>query len=92
MSQLCAVCGAPRTTSDAACPFCRTLFASIPAVAGAPVDPSAAAVAAGWPPALIAELDADNLIGAIKIYRETYKTSLKEAKEACDSLVAARRR
>jgi ribosomal protein L7/L12 len=92
MSQLCAVCGAPRTTTDPACSFCRTLFASTPAVAASPLDPSAAAVAAGWPPALIAALDADNLIGAIKIYRETYKTSLKEAKAACDSLVAARRR
>ncbi len=90
MSQLCAVCGAPRTTTDAACPFCRTLFATVPAGAGAPVDVSPPTGEASLPPALVAALDAGDLVDAIKIYRNTYKSSLKEAKEACDSLADAR--
>ena len=82
-SQVCTVCGAPRTSGAAACPFCKTLFAG----EAGPAPP-----APGVPAALLAELDRGNLISAIKIHREVFKTSLREAKEAVEALAASRRR
>ena len=82
-SQVCSVCGAPRTTSAAACPFCKTLFDG--AAPPPPADPRV-------PAELIAELDRGNLIAAIKVHRQVFKSSLREAKQAVEALVASRKR
>lgn len=71
MSVLCLRCGAPRTNATR-CEYCGVLF-----------DPSAAAPA--LPNDLPAEFHAamkdDNLIEAIKIYRQTRNVGLKEARD-----------
>jgi hypothetical protein len=81
-SQICSHCGAPRKTSAPACPFCQTLFAG--EVGPPPV--------AGVPAALLAEIDNGNLIAAIKMHRQVFKTSLRDAKDAVEAIAAKRRR
>jgi ribosomal protein L7/L12 len=80
-SQVCTVCGAPRKNAGPACPYCRTLYAG---EAGPP------APAPEMPAALLVELDRGNLIAAIKIHRQVFKSSLRDAKEAVEALAARR--
>jgi len=75
----CTRCGAPRTTSAPACPFCKSLYADAPPPGSppAPIDAPAGVVAA---------LRAQNKIEAIRLYREAFKTGLREAKEAVERI------
>jgi hypothetical protein len=82
-SQACTVCGAPRRTSAPACPFCQTLFVG---------EAGPAAPVPDVPAALLAEVDKGNLIAAIRIHRQMFKTSLRDAKEAVEAIAAKRRR
>jgi hypothetical protein len=82
-TQHCTVCGAPRTTCDPACRFCHTLFAGESA-GPAPVP--------DVPASILAEIDRGNLIGAIKIHRQSFGTSLRDAKNAVEAIAAKRRR
>ncbi len=72
MALLCGRCGAPRTTNGPKCPYCGVLF-----------DPGAAPAPPPELPAAFAEAMAnDNLIEAIKLWRQTYGVGLKEARDA----------
>ena len=78
MSQLCTTCGAPRTPTDPACPFCHTLFVGEKAPPG-DVE-------------ILAVLDREGLPAAAKLYRELHNTSLKEGMHAVQALDAQRKR
>jgi hypothetical protein len=78
MSQLCTTCGAPRTTTAPACPFCHTLFAGETPPTG-DVE-------------ILAILDRDGLPAATKRYRELNNTGLKDAMHAVQALDAQRKR
>ncbi|CAN5355746.1 hypothetical protein BH09MYX1_BH09MYX1_36830 [soil metagenome] len=72
MAQLCARCGAPRTRAAAACEYCKTLF-----------DPGTAlALPRELPVEFHDAMKDDNLIAAIKIFRDTRGVGLKEARDA----------
>lgn len=73
----CGHCGAPRTSGDATCEFCGTVFPG----AAAPKREDG-----GAPPGVVAALRAGNKIEAIKLYRDATRSGLKEAKDACDAL------
>jgi hypothetical protein len=44
------------------------------------------------PATLLAEIDKGNLIAAIRIHRQTFNSSLRDAKEAVEAIAARRRR
>jgi ribosomal protein L7/L12 len=79
MSQICAQCGAPRTTAAASCPFCSALYGEA-APAGAPPAPMDA------PPGVIEALDKGNLIEAIRVYRAATNSDLITAKTAVEKM------
>lgn len=81
MSQLCTVCGAPRKTASPACPFCHTLF-----------EGEKAAALPGTDAEVLAALDRNSLIDAMKLYRQLHGCGLKEAKKAVEAIAAQRRR
>lgn len=80
MAALCTRCGAPRTSNAAKCPYCGILL-----------DPGAAAAPPPELPTEFADAMAkDNLIEAIKIYRQTYGVGLREAHQAVMAMKTGR--
>jgi hypothetical protein len=75
-SVYCQHCGAPRTSGDATCEFCGTVFPG----ATAPKR------ADGAPPGVVEALRGRNKIEAIKLYREATGLGLKESKDAVEAL------
>ena len=71
MSPLCLRCGAPRSNAFR-CEYCGVLFEGATAAEG-PRD---------LPPAFHAALAKDDLIEAIKLFRQTRGIGLKEARDA----------
>ena len=78
MSMLCGRCGAPRSHA-ARCEYCGVVF-----------DPAAAAAPPGdLPPGFAEALAQDDLIEAIKLFRQARGVGLKEAR---DAVLAMKRR
>lgn len=84
MALACTHCGAPRTTSAAACPFCAALY-------GDAAPPGAPAPRVEGLSAVVAALDAGNKIEAIRLYREARKVGLREAKDAVERMELERK-
>jgi len=82
----CPRCGAPPLPDQRACPYCGTAWPAPGAGAPRPSPPRS-----DEDPEILALIDADNLIGAIKRYRDLTKLGLKESKEAVDDIVRRRR-
>ena len=73
----CQHCGAPRTSGDATCEFCGTVFPG----ATAPKRSDG-----GAPPGVMEALRAGNKLEAIKHYRNATRVGLKEAKDAVEAI------
>lgn len=72
----CAHCGAPRHPGVAQCRYCGSYFAD--------------GASSGVGPAIDRDIEEllrkKNLIGAIKVYRERHKASLRDAKDAVETM------
>lgn len=79
--QLCGRCGAPVLAGANGCSFCGVAFVGAP-----PGQTAATAGAAGADAEVVALLRARNKIGAVKVHRERYKTSLRDALRAVEAI------
>lgn len=84
IATLCDHCGAPRPEGVNACPYCKKVYADAVGNA-APPRPQ------GIPAGVLEAIDADNLIEAIKAYRQATKASLLDAKNAVEGIAKWRR-
>lgn len=71
------------TPGSITCAYCGTTF--VAAAPGAPQPPS------GAHPEVLRLLRENKKIEAIRVYHQTYRTSLRDAKSAVDSIEAAMR-
>ena len=76
---LCKRCGAPVPAGAAACGFCGVSFAGAP-----PPSPAFAPEDAE----IVALIEKNNLIGAIKAHRTRHASSLLDAKAAVEAMAA----
>ena len=79
MALACTHCGAARTTSAPACPFCTALY-------GDAAPPGAPPARIDAPPGVVEALDAENKIEAIRLYQTARKVGLLEAKKAVERI------